>query len=295
MPAPQNGPSSKMGDSCYVVSNGCLIVMLDNCKLEGIDEQIAWLDNVLATADYKFSIVSMHYPLGTATLNKVFSDRLYEVFEKYSVDLALEGHIHSESYVSDYYEHQVSKDPLLGTTYFIGEASSALSSSTATLDENLNKTKGYIVKVTGGTCVITKLNGHGTILDTKTIISKRNEEVIPATNEELINSMANTIDKENLSTTFSWSSKFYGNVDKVEITETLRNEIYYEIVIPTPGYTKKVITGLKDGYDYHFKVKVTFKDKTTKEFNYPVNFSDDISLSATYSNNTVHQIGRAHV
>ena len=95
-PAPQNGPNNKMCDSCYVVSNGCLIVMLDNCKLEGIDEQIAWLDNVLATADYKFSIVSMHYPLGTATLNKVFSDRLYEVFEKYSVDLASKA-IHSES------------------------------------------------------------------------------------------------------------------------------------------------------------------------------------------------------
>ncbi|MBW4576053.1 MAG: metallophosphoesterase [Aphanothece sp. CMT-3BRIN-NPC111] len=75
-------------------------------------DQLAWLEKELSSSDAPWKIVFGHHPIyssGHYGVNRVFIDSLTPLFQKYGVQLYINGHDHN-------YERTV---PIKGTTYLI--------------------------------------------------------------------------------------------------------------------------------------------------------------------------------
>jgi len=63
-----------------------------------IDEQMEWLETVLKNNPHKWTIAFFHHPLYSATTKRDYPERRKRwkpLFDKYGVDLALQGHDHT--------------------------------------------------------------------------------------------------------------------------------------------------------------------------------------------------------
>ena len=93
---PKNGPSGLEETAYYLDYQDVRIVVLNSSKQQ--EEQVAWLDQVLADNPSKWTVVTYHHPLFSASAGRD-NERLRElwkpVFDKYHVDLSLQGHDHS--------------------------------------------------------------------------------------------------------------------------------------------------------------------------------------------------------
>jgi hypothetical protein len=93
---PENGPDDLKETVYFVDYQGIRFVMLNgNEKLE---EQAKWLDGILARDPQSWTIVAIHQPFystakgrDNSRLRKLF----IPIFDKYSVDLVLQGHDHT--------------------------------------------------------------------------------------------------------------------------------------------------------------------------------------------------------
>ena len=80
----------------YVDYQDSRIISLNSNRSPG--EQKAWLEEVLKTNPRKWSIVTFHHPIYSASArrdNGLLRDEWKPLFDKYSVDLVLQGHDHS--------------------------------------------------------------------------------------------------------------------------------------------------------------------------------------------------------
>lgn len=272
---PYNGPSQQLGLSCYYVYNDILFVIVDNEKSIGRTEMLSWLEEVLATNESRYSFVMMHTPVyyeKDETSNQDRDEALLQIFEKYSVDLVLAGHYHGDRLRTNYYQGEDSTDPGLGVNYMTLSFSGVKSASEA------NPATGYIFTTENGVITITRIKADGTVVSVRTITSKRNQEVVTETKQNLIDSITTSYDSENSTYTFNFSNKFYGNVEKVNIKETLRGTINKEMYFPTPSYNKIVLpkgnASINKFYDHHFVLTITFKDGTTEVLEYDLNLSN---------------------
>jgi hypothetical protein len=93
---PQNGLVGLEETSYYVDYQGVRFVMLNsNDKLR---EQAEWMERILASNQNKWTIVSFHhsvYPMVRDRDNKELRDLFQPIFDKYHVDLVLQGHDHA--------------------------------------------------------------------------------------------------------------------------------------------------------------------------------------------------------
>ena len=93
---PENGPKSLEETSYFIDYQGVRFVMLNgNEKLE---EQTIWLDSILAQEPQRWTIVSIHQPFystGANRNNPHLRELFIPIFDKYSVDLVLQGHDHT--------------------------------------------------------------------------------------------------------------------------------------------------------------------------------------------------------
>ncbi len=93
---PKNGPK-KLSETTYFVDyqNTRLISLNTNTLVE---EQVDWLDSVLASNNKKWTIVTFHHPLFSGSEgrnNQQLRDLWKPLFDKYKVDLVLQGHDHT--------------------------------------------------------------------------------------------------------------------------------------------------------------------------------------------------------
>lgn len=99
---PQNGPEG-MQDAVYyldyqdvrIVSLNSQLIMLDSVAA-GVQEK--WLEKVLASFSKKWNIIVMHHPVYSTAKNRdntILRERFKPIFEKYGVDLVLQGHDHT--------------------------------------------------------------------------------------------------------------------------------------------------------------------------------------------------------
>ncbi|NND31872.1 MAG: metallophosphoesterase family protein [Saprospiraceae bacterium] len=99
---PTNGPSG-LEETCYLIPYPHLnVISLD---AEHIDEgtefkqkQMIWLDSILSNHPKIWTIVTLHYPLYStkpARDNREVREALKPIFDKYQVDLVLQGHDHA--------------------------------------------------------------------------------------------------------------------------------------------------------------------------------------------------------
>jgi len=96
---PENGPKEfdELKETTYYIDyQDTRIISLNSNILQ--KEQIPWLEEVLSNNPNKWTIVTYHHPLFSASDNRD-NDELREIwkpiFDKYHVDLALQGHDHS--------------------------------------------------------------------------------------------------------------------------------------------------------------------------------------------------------
>jgi hypothetical protein len=93
---PENGPDGLEETAYFIYYQGVRFVMLNgNEKLE---EQAKWLDSVLAKDPQRWTIVSIHQPFYSTGIdrdNPHLRELFIPIFDKYSVDLVLQGHDHT--------------------------------------------------------------------------------------------------------------------------------------------------------------------------------------------------------
>ena len=93
---PKNGPK-KLERTCYYIDYPDLKVIALNSNRE-IKLQARWLEKVLAENDKKWTIVTYHHPIFSASRgrdNPELRMHWQPIFDKYNVDLSLQGHDHS--------------------------------------------------------------------------------------------------------------------------------------------------------------------------------------------------------
>ncbi len=93
---PENGVEGLEETNYYVDYQGMRIIALNT--LRKLEEQTEWLEKVLANNPNKWTVVTYHHPLFSASGgrdNKQLRALWKPLFDKYKVDLALQGHDHS--------------------------------------------------------------------------------------------------------------------------------------------------------------------------------------------------------
>jgi hypothetical protein len=177
------------------------------------------------------------------------------------------------------YEEEITTDPYLGTSFLNGAYSGIKSSPTP--QEAINYARGYIMDVTDEGIKIQTIYASGKLGPSWTVTNRDSNDSYTATKEELMDSISYEYNEETSTVTFNWSKAFYGNVKKIYINETYRNEIGDYSVFPTSSYTKLKLKDIVSGYDYRFEAKVIFEDGTTetKEFILQLHKPLDITLT----------------
>ncbi|WP_437918332.1 metallophosphoesterase [Sphingobacterium sp. LRF_L2] len=99
---PKNGPKN-LQDAVYfldyqdlrIVSLNSQLIMLDSAAAV-IQEQ--WLEEILKSSKKKWNLVVMHHPVYSTAKNRdntILRERFKPIFEKYGVDMVLQGHDHT--------------------------------------------------------------------------------------------------------------------------------------------------------------------------------------------------------
>lgn len=122
---PKNGPDGLQETVFYMDYQGARIIGLNSN--EQLDVQIKWLEKILQNNPNKWTIVTYHHPLFSASGgrdNEEWRSKLKPVLDKYHVDLALQGHDHAYARGrTQPFEYNipdgVNKRDLTGTVYVV--------------------------------------------------------------------------------------------------------------------------------------------------------------------------------
>jgi len=115
---PKNGPEG-LGETAYFIDyQGVRFIMLNgNEKLE---EQAEWLKKILANNPQKWTIAAIHQPIystGKKRNDLHLQKLLVPVFDRFSVDLVLQGHDHTYARTKRLVNNKQAIDPNQGTVY----------------------------------------------------------------------------------------------------------------------------------------------------------------------------------
>ena len=117
---PENGPEGLKETVYFIDYQGVRLVMLNgNEKLE---EQAAWLDTILSLNRQPWTIAAIHQPVystGRKRNSTIFQTLFMPIFDKYAVDLVLQGHDHTYSRTPRLKNGVRVADPEPGTVYVV--------------------------------------------------------------------------------------------------------------------------------------------------------------------------------
>ena len=259
---PNNGTSTLSGSTGWFKHNDTLFILVDNVKSTGYDEQMNWMANLLENVDYSYSVVMFHIPVNFD--NTDYDEKFLKLFDKYSVDLVLTGHYHSETLTEYLYNGKKTTDPYLGTCYLTGAYSGIKGAASA--DNAINTAKGYMIDITDEAINIQIIYANGNLGKSWTITNRSCNDNFSATKDELKNSINYEYNQEKSEVTFTWSEKFYGNVKKIHFKEINQNLIYDYAVFPSSSYTWLTLSDIIHNYDYKFEITLEYEDGTTEKF-----------------------------
>ncbi|MFC5625936.1 purple acid phosphatase family protein [Algoriphagus winogradskyi] len=99
---PRNGPNEFSETVYYIDYSDLRLISLNSQEIvqneKSMETQKVWLEKVLAENTQKWTIITFHHPIyssGTGRDNKEFREAFKPIFDKYKVDLVLQGHDHS--------------------------------------------------------------------------------------------------------------------------------------------------------------------------------------------------------
>ncbi len=118
---PRNGPPELDPERVYSFEYGnALFVVLDSNLAP--EKQTAWLEERLAKSPARWKFVSFHHPAYSSAPNrdnKILREAWSPIFDRYGVDLALQGHDHAYLRTFPIRDGQRLDDPAKGTTYVV--------------------------------------------------------------------------------------------------------------------------------------------------------------------------------
>lgn len=99
---PENSPKGLEETVYYIDYSDMRMISLNSQEIvvneESMELQKAWLEKVLEANTQKWTVITFHHPIyssGTGRDNKEFREAFKPIFDKYKVDLILQGHDHS--------------------------------------------------------------------------------------------------------------------------------------------------------------------------------------------------------
>ncbi|PZX56068.1 calcineurin-like phosphoesterase family protein [Algoriphagus ratkowskyi] len=99
---PENGPKEFEETVYYTDYSDMRLISLNSQEIVSDENSMAiqkdWLEKVLSENTQKWTIITFHHPIyssGTGRDNQEFREAFKPIFEKYKVDLVLQGHDHS--------------------------------------------------------------------------------------------------------------------------------------------------------------------------------------------------------
>jgi len=99
---PENGPKGFVETVYYTDYSDLRVISLNSQEIvldeQSMATQKAWLEDVLKYNPQKWTIITFHHPIyssGTGRDNKEFREAFKPLFDRYKVDLVLQGHDHS--------------------------------------------------------------------------------------------------------------------------------------------------------------------------------------------------------
>ncbi|MFY0654302.1 MAG: metallophosphoesterase family protein [Cyclobacteriaceae bacterium] len=126
---PENGVDGLEETNYYIDHQGMRIIALNS--LRNFEEQTDWLEKTLSNNPNNWTVVTYHHPLFSASAgrsNEELRELWKPLFDKYKVDLALQGHDHSyargrvEPYLADEEKNilnGLNKRDYTGTVYVV--------------------------------------------------------------------------------------------------------------------------------------------------------------------------------
>ncbi len=117
---PENGPRG-LEETCYFVDyQGVRIIALNTEEKQR--EQAVWLDNVLKNNSQKWTILTFHRPMYSSAQgrdNVALRELWMPIFDKYRVDLVLQGHDHTYARSKNLRAGVTVKNQQSGTVYVV--------------------------------------------------------------------------------------------------------------------------------------------------------------------------------
>lgn len=269
VPTLLNGPDCKnLGSTYYFIYNDVLFLMVDNVKADCYNDQMAWMEDMLRNANYKYSVVTYHIP--THEDNTDHDDKFNNLFQKYGVDLVLAGHYHTEDFDFVYDNVDIGSGDA-GVTFFRGASSGMKGDSPV----------GYAITISEeGHISIKTYNTAGALLKTFEYDTIKYKPATPSdVNVELVENL------EEGYANINWGSGAYGKYSKIVVTESLRGAFTQEVLILSKGYTGIKVPLDRSGYDSVFKIEMTKLDGSVETVTKEVKTNTG-SLSVSPSTNS---------
>lgn len=321
---PDNGASMSKNTSYYFYYNNVLFVSLDmldsnTASSTKLDEEVTWFKETLKKLEgtYQYLVVFEHKSIYGSTqedssVSKKIRPQWYPVFDEFGVDLVVSGHDHMHSRTFRLYNNMVSDDPLKGTYYLdlgsSGNKRRTLDNTTTTdgLHEKVIDIKelgislGAYINVNDKRMIVSCYNQNGELVDSFTIISKRNPIDIPPTlfNEEEFLDNIEIVPNDVENKTALLNIKDCNSLKYVKIIEisskkkNLSLDFYYTdyednyVLTEVSSNTFKISVTLIDGSNHEMTKDLTFSGgfsdlELNSVGNYQLEFHNDIK---TFSN-----------
>lgn len=153
---PTHGPAGLDETVYYIDYQGVRIVALNSN--ERLEEQAEWLDDVLADNPNAWTVVTFHHPVFSVARGRDNPElrRLWKpLFDRYGVDLAMQGHDHTYGRGQNVGEGLTAQDQRTGTVYAVsvsGPKMYSVADGTEWMDRRAEDTQLYqVIHVAGDT------------------------------------------------------------------------------------------------------------------------------------------------
>lgn len=168
---PENGIAGLEETSYTFDYQGVRFVMINsNDRLE---DQARWMDSVLVTNPYRWSVVTMHHPIystGRERDDRKTREAFLPIFDRHHVDLVLTGHDHTYARSFKLLNGKVVSDSLPGTVYVVSSSGPKFYAYTSPFDSlmaksGMNAQWYQIITVDGGRLNYSAHAADGTLYD----------------------------------------------------------------------------------------------------------------------------------
>lgn len=183
---PLNGPKGLEETVYYIDYSNCRIISLNSQEIN-LDEnsrkiQAVWLDRVLSENDKMWTVITFHHPIFSSKEgrdNPEFREIFKPIFDKYKVDLILQGHDHTYGRGNNIPIGVTNTDKNAGTMYVVSVSGPKMYNLTMDkwMDRAASNTQLYqIISIDGNKLSFEAYTATGELYDAFDMIKKKGKK-----------------------------------------------------------------------------------------------------------------------